>query len=89
MVLLVKIQILFTPRLLKVCADCGNTPHDVKHLFACSSDDRTVELSDLCNPPMNTTRAVRVPFCFPHAVVFRAFMICVHLLLYWLCVCCM
>ena len=27
---------------LNVCADCGKTPHDIKHLFNCPADPTTV-----------------------------------------------
>ena len=30
-----------------VCADCGKTPHDVKHLFACPAHSTTLIPSDL------------------------------------------
>ena len=32
---------------LDVCADCGKTPHDVKHLFACAAHPTTLIPSDL------------------------------------------
>ena len=41
---------------LKVCADCGNTPHDVKHLFACPAHPTTLIPSDLWSKPMDSIR---------------------------------
>ena len=32
---------------LNVCADCGTTPHDVKHLFICPAQPTTIITSDL------------------------------------------
>ena len=32
---------------LNVCADCGTTPHDVKHLFVCPAHPTTMIQSDL------------------------------------------
>ena len=31
---------------LNVCADCGKTSHDVKHLFVCAAHPTTLTLSD-------------------------------------------
>ena len=42
---------------LDVCADCGTTPHDVKHLFVCPAHPTTLIPSDLWSRP---TDAVRV-----------------------------
>ena len=39
---------------LNVCDDCGNTPHDVMHLFICPAHPTTQ--SDLWSRPMNATR---------------------------------
>ena len=41
---------------LNVCADCGNTPHDVKHLFACPAHPTTLILSDIWSKPMDSIR---------------------------------
>ena len=41
---------------LNVCADCGQTPHDVKHLFACPAHTTTLIPSDLWNKPMDSIR---------------------------------
>ena len=40
---------------LNVCADYGNTPHDVKHLFACPAHPTTLIPSDLWSRPTTTT----------------------------------
>ena len=61
-----KIRILQTPRLyyksrikkdasLDVCADCGKTPHDVKHLFACPAHSTTLIASDIWRKPVEST----------------------------------
>ena len=44
---------------LNVCADCGKTPHDVKHLFACPSHPTTLIPSDLWIRPMDSIREFR------------------------------
>ena len=36
---------------LDVCADCGMTPHDVKHLFVCPAHPTTLIPSDLWSRP--------------------------------------
>ena len=36
---------------LNVCADCGTTPHDVKHLFVCPAHPTTMILSNLWSRP--------------------------------------
>ena len=41
---------------LDVCADCGKTPHDVKHLFACPAHPTTLTPSDLWSKPVETIR---------------------------------
>ena len=41
---------------LHVCADCGKTPHDVKHLFACPAHPTTLIPSDLWSKPMDSIR---------------------------------
>ena len=41
---------------LDVCADCGKTPHDVKHLFACPAHPTTLIPSDLWSKPVETIR---------------------------------
>ena len=41
---------------LNVCADCGQTPQDVKHLFACPAHPTTLIPSDLWNKPMDSIR---------------------------------
>ena len=41
---------------LNVCADCGQTPHGVKHLFACPAHPTTLIPSDLWNKPMDSIR---------------------------------
>ena len=41
---------------LDVCADCGKTPHDVKHLFACQAHPTTLIPSDLWSKPVETIR---------------------------------
>ena len=38
---------------LNVCADCGTTPHDVKHLFVCPAHPTTMRPSDLWSRPMD------------------------------------
>ena len=43
---------------LNVCAECGQTPHDVKHLFACLAHPTTLIRSDLWNKPMDSIRDV-------------------------------
>ena len=37
-----------------VCADCGKTSHDVKHLFACLPHPMTLIPSDLWSKPMDS-----------------------------------
>ena len=39
-----------------VCADCGQMPHDVKHLFDCPAHPTTLIPSDLWNKPMDSIR---------------------------------
>ena len=39
---------------LYVCADCGKTPHDVKHLFACPAHPTTLIPSDLWSKPVES-----------------------------------
>ena len=39
---------------LDVCADCGKTPHDVKHLFACPAHPMTLIPSDLWSKPVES-----------------------------------
>ena len=41
---------------INVCADCGNTPHNVNHLFACPADPTTLIPSDLWIKPMDSIR---------------------------------
>ena len=41
---------------LDVCADCGKTPNDVKHLFACPAHPTTLIPSDLWSKPVETIR---------------------------------
>ena len=41
---------------LDVCADCGTTPHDVKHLFVCPAHPTTLIPSDLWSRPTDTVR---------------------------------
>ena len=41
---------------LDVCADCGKTPHDVKHLFACPAHPTTLIPSDLWSKPVESIR---------------------------------
>ena len=41
---------------LNVCADCGKTPHDVKHLFACPAHPTTLIPSDLWRKQMDSIR---------------------------------
>ena len=41
---------------LDVCADCGKTLHDVKHLLACSAHPMTLIPSDLWSKPVETIR---------------------------------
>ena len=41
---------------LNVCADCGKTPHDVKHLFACPDHQTILIPSDLWSRPMDSIR---------------------------------
>ena len=41
---------------LNVCADCGTTPHDVKHLFVCPAHLTTMIPSDLWNRPTRSPR---------------------------------
>ena len=38
------------------CADCGKTPHDVKHLFACPTHPMTLIPSDKWSRPMDSIR---------------------------------
>ena len=38
---------------LNVCADCGMTPHDVKHLFVCPAHPTTMIPSDLWSRQMD------------------------------------
>ena len=39
---------------LDVCADCGKTPHDVKHLFACPAHPTILIPSDLWSKPVES-----------------------------------
>ena len=39
---------------LDVCADCGKTPHDVKHAFACPAHPTTLIPSDLWSKPVES-----------------------------------
>ena len=39
---------------LNVCADCGKTPHDVKHLFAFPAHPTTLNPSGLWSKPMDS-----------------------------------
>ena len=41
---------------LDVCADCGTTPHDVKHLFVCPAHPTTLISSDLWSRPTDAVR---------------------------------
>ena len=41
---------------LDVCADCGTTPHDVKHLFVCPAHPTTLIPSDLWSSPTDAVR---------------------------------
>ena len=41
---------------LDVCADCGKTPHDVKHLFAFPAHPTTLIPSDLWSKPVESIR---------------------------------
>ena len=41
---------------LDVCADCGKTPHNVKHLFACLAHLTTLIPSDLWRKPVESIR---------------------------------
>ena len=41
---------------LDVCADCGKTQHDVKHLFNCPAHPTTMAPSDLWNRPVDAIR---------------------------------
>ena len=41
---------------LNVCADCGKTPHDVKHLFACPAHPTTLIPSAICSKPVESIR---------------------------------
>ena len=41
---------------LDVCADCGKTPHDVKHLFNCPAHPTTMTPSDLWNKAVDAIR---------------------------------
>ena len=41
---------------LNICADCGQMPYDVTHLFACPTHPTTLILSDLWNKPMHSIR---------------------------------
>ena len=41
---------------LNVCADCGTTPHDVKHLFVCLAHPPTMIPSDLWSRPTDAVR---------------------------------
>ena len=41
---------------LDVCADCGKTPHDVKHLFTCPAHPTTLIPSDLWSKPVESIR---------------------------------
>ena len=39
-----------------VCADCGTTPHDIKHLFVFPAHPTTLILSDLWSRPTDAVR---------------------------------
>ena len=39
-----------------VCANCGTTPHDVKHLFVCPAHPTTIIPSDLWSRPTDSVR---------------------------------
>ena len=41
---------------LDVCADCGKTPHDVKHIFAFPAHPTTLIPSDILSKPMESIR---------------------------------
>ena len=41
---------------LDICADCGTTPHDVKHLFVCPAHLTTLIPSDLWSRPTDAVR---------------------------------
>ena len=41
---------------LDVCTDCGKTPHEVKHLFACPTHPTTLIPSDLWSKPVESIR---------------------------------
>ena len=41
---------------LNVCADCGTTPHDIKHLFVCPAHPSTMIPSDLWSRPTDAIR---------------------------------
>ena len=41
---------------LNVCADCGTTPHDVKHLFVFPAHPTTMRPSDLWSRPTDAVR---------------------------------
>ena len=41
---------------LDVCADCGTTLHDVKHLFVCPAHPTTLIPSDLWSRPTDAVR---------------------------------
>ena len=41
---------------LDICADCGKTSQDVKHLFACTTHPTTLIPSDLWSKPVETIR---------------------------------
>ena len=41
---------------LDVCADCGTTSHDVKHLFVCPAHPTTLIPSDLWSRPTDAVR---------------------------------
>ena len=41
---------------LNVCAYCGTTPHDVKHLFVCRAHPTTMRPSDLRSGPTDAVR---------------------------------
>ena len=41
---------------LNVCADCGTTPHDVKHLFICPAHPTILIPSDLWSRPTDAIR---------------------------------
>ena len=41
---------------LDICADCGKTPHDVKHLFDCPAHLTTLIPSDLWSKPVESIR---------------------------------